>query len=355
MRGVAVIPGKEGSAHLRDLPRPAPAADEALVRVVEAGVDGTDREIEAGRYGEAPEGDDFLILGHEALGRVESVGAAVQEVVPGEWVVATVRRPDGCPNCRLGESDMCLWGRYKERGIKRLHGYFSDYYVERPGFLVQVPEALRPVAIFLDPLSVAEKGVRQAFRIQQRMYWGPRRALILGAGPIGFLSLILCRLRDLETSIFSRSPRGSETARRAEAVGAIFLSGQEQSLSALRRKTEPFDLIVECTGSLPVALEATCLLDNNGVMAMLGIYDGAGGTAPDCLGRRLVLGNQLIFGSVNSHRNDFLAGINDLARIESRWPGWLGRLITRRLPFERFREGLVKEQEEVKTVLEVGR
>lgn len=356
MRAVAVIPGKENSAHLREVPDPAPNEREARVRVVEAGIDGTDREINAGLYGEAPEGESFLILGYEALGRVEAVGAEVGEVSPGDWVVPTVRRPDGCPNCRLGEVDMCLWGKYKERGIKQRHGFFSDDFVERPEYLIKIPEALRSVAVLLEPLSVAEKAIRQAFRIQRRMYWAPVKALVLGGGPIGLLSMLLCRLRDLETYVYDRDVPGSATARRVEETGAAFLSAQEQSVPDLARRVGRFDLIIESTGNSRVAFDAVCLVGNNGVLSLLGIYGGDRTleVTAECIGLKLVLGNHLIFGSVNAHWTDFEAGLNDIDRVEQRWPGWLAKLITRRLPFDRFQEGMTKEKDDIKTLLEIN-
>ncbi len=78
---------------------PKPSIDEikngrgVLVKVLRVGVDDTDKEINAAEYGTAPEGHDFLVIGHESLGQVEKVGPNVVEVKPGYYVVATVRRP----------------------------------------------------------------------------------------------------------------------------------------------------------------------------------------------------------------------------------------------------------------------
>ena len=97
MKALAVIPGRAHSLHLIEVPRPSP--DEVpggrgvLVRVLRVGVDGTDKEIDAAEYGQAPPGDGYLITGHEGFGQVEAVGPAVTEVAPGDFVVATVRRP----------------------------------------------------------------------------------------------------------------------------------------------------------------------------------------------------------------------------------------------------------------------
>lgn len=357
MRAIAVIPKKEGSAHLREVNSPIPQEGEVLVRVLEVGIDATDREINAGQYGEAPEGEDFLILGHESLGRVESIGTGVEEFRPDGLVVATVRRPGDCSNCRLGELDMCLCGRYKERGIKQLHGFLSEYYVERPEYLIKVPDNLKEIAVILEPLSIAEKAIRQIFKIQERMYWEPKKALILGGGPIGLLSMILCRLRDLETYVLDRGPKGGLKSRLVEENGSHFLNAEEHQLSDLPGKLGNIDLIIEATGNSKVTFDAMCIFGINGVLCLLGVYE-SGRTlevTPDCIGLQMVLGNRLIFGSVNAHKSDFEAGVNDLTQIESRWPGWLKKLITRRLPFERFQEGLKKGKDEIKTVLELSR
>src|SRR5881409_4062072 len=97
MKAIAVLPGKPNSVHLADLPRPSvndvPNGRGVLVRVLRVGVDGTDKEINAAEYGAAPDGYDFLVTGHESFGRVEAVGSNVNELQPGDYVVATVRRP----------------------------------------------------------------------------------------------------------------------------------------------------------------------------------------------------------------------------------------------------------------------
>src|SRR5438132_6304049 len=97
MKAIAVFPGKPDSVHLAELDKPS--VDEiaggrgVLVKVLRVGVDGTDREINAAEYGAAPEGYDFLVIGHEGFGQVQEVGPNVTEFAPGDFVVATVRRP----------------------------------------------------------------------------------------------------------------------------------------------------------------------------------------------------------------------------------------------------------------------
>src|SRR5438270_3077904 len=205
MRAIAVTPAKAGSAQQLELPKPRLETGMALMRVLEVGIDGTDTEINNGEYGEAPPGSYVLVIGHEALSVVETVGEGVAGFTPGDLVVSTVRRPDDCPNCKAGESDMCLFGRYTERGIKGAHGYMGEYYSGTPAFMVKIPSALRPFAVLLEPLSIVEKATFQAWRIQERMVWQPARAVVLGAGPIGILGTILLRLRGLEVHVYAKS------------------------------------------------------------------------------------------------------------------------------------------------------
>ncbi len=200
MKAVAVTPGKAGSVRIIDLPKPNPTGAQALLRVHKIGIDGTDLEINQGSYGEAPSGSDYLISGHECLAAVEEVPKNSAGIEKGDLVVPTVRRPDDCLNCRNGESDMCLTGQYKEHGIKGLHGFCSEYSVSDLNFLVRIPKKLTNLAVLLEPMSVAEKAVLQSFKIQERMIWKPKRALVLGAGPLGLLTTILLRTKGLDVT-----------------------------------------------------------------------------------------------------------------------------------------------------------
>src|SRR6202011_3267350 len=238
MRAVAVTPMRAGSARQVQLPIPTVAREMAVMRVLEVGIDGTDTEINGGLYGEAPPGSDFLVIGHEALSVVEAVGEGVQGFRPGDLVVSTVRRPDDCPNCRAGESDMCLFGRYTERGIKGAHGYMGDYYGETPAFMVKIPPGLRPFAVLLEPLSIVEKATYQAWKIQERMLWAPKRAVVLGAGPIGMLATILLRLRGV-----SRGNRSVEIP--ADVINLEMVLGNRVTFGSVNANRRYFEMGVQ--------------------------------------------------------------------------------------------------------------
>ncbi len=191
MKAVAVIPKKQNSVHLVEMDKPK--LDEVrggrgvLVEVLRVGACGTDREINNAEYGIAPKGFDFLVLGHENFGRVVEVGDKVTELEPGNFVVATVRRPRGSSIYdKIGEQDFTTDDKYYERGISRLHGYMAEYYVEDADFLVKVPPAIAEIGVLLEPLSIIEKGLKQASDIQERLkIWHPKTAAVLGVGNVG--------------------------------------------------------------------------------------------------------------------------------------------------------------------------
>jgi threonine dehydrogenase-like Zn-dependent dehydrogenase len=180
-KAIAITPGVGDSARIVEIPNaPAPGPGEVRVRVLDIGIDGTDMELYAGHFGTPPPGSDFLVIGHECLGVVEETGAGVS-LRPGDFVAAMVRRPDDCPSCRAGSSDLCTTMQYSERGITAAHGFLTSHYTDREEFVVGIPPALRRIGVMLEPWSVAAKAQRHAWEIQRRLLWNPQRALVLGA------------------------------------------------------------------------------------------------------------------------------------------------------------------------------
>jgi glucose 1-dehydrogenase len=352
MRALTVVPRTAGSGAVRDVPDPVTRDGEVLVDVVRVGLDGTDAEIERGEYGEAPPGSDVLVIGHESLGRVAAGTAALPE---GTAVVASVRRPDGCPNCARGEQDMCLWGTYSERGILRLHGYCAERYAERPEFLFRVPDEIADVAVLLEPLTISEKGWRHAVAAQRRMtVWEPARALVTGAGTVGILAAALLRLRGLEVTVVERTEKPERRALLAR-IGAGYGATSVTPLADLAGGR--VDVVLDATGSAQVAFDAMRTASTNGIVILTSVTGGSRTlTLPaDELNRRLVLGNALVLGTVNANAADFRQGIVDLGEAERRWPGFLLSLITRRVPLERAVEAVRHDPAQIKQVVEVAR
>jgi threonine dehydrogenase-like Zn-dependent dehydrogenase len=212
MKAIAVFPGRPHSVHLAELEKPSvdevPEGRGVLVQVLRVGVDGTDKEINAAEYGMAPPGYEFLVIGHESFGRVEAVGPQVTEFQPGDYVVATVRRPGMSLYDRIGTYDMTTDDVYYERGINLRHGYLTEHYVDDPEYIVKVPAGLKEVGVLLEPTTVVEKGIAQAYEIQRRLrVWRPRRACVMGSGTIGLLAALALRLRGLDVTVLSRAPK----------------------------------------------------------------------------------------------------------------------------------------------------
>lgn len=359
MKAIQVTPKVSNSLALIEASDPQIGEHDVLVRVLQAGIDGTDLEIEDGLYGEAPVGSDYLILGHESLGRIAQVGLKAERLSVGDLVVASVRRPcphDWCLPCRAGQNDMCVTGDYRERGIRGEHGFMSEYYGEHEHWLVKVPPGLKEVGVLLEPLSIVEKAIRQTLDIQRRLPWTIENAVVLGAGPIGLLGAALLRLRGVETYVLNRSEHGGVKSQMIERLGAHHVNVERIPLATLAANIGRIDLILEATGYAPLVFEAAKHLSANGILCLLGISGGTQTIRVDAnrFNLQLVLGNRLIFGSVSAQLADFRSAVEHLQDIQQNWPGWLKGTITRRIPFDDFREAFHRKPGDAKVVLEVG-
>jgi glucose 1-dehydrogenase len=335
MKAICVIPGKPDSIHLRDVPHPTlhevPGGRGVLVKVLSVGVDGTDKEINAALYGAPPPGDDYLVLGHESFGIVEAVGPNVSGLAPGDYVVATVRRKGKSLYDTVGTYDMTTDDTYFERGINLRHGYLTEYYVDDPEYLVKVPQGLRHVGMLLEPCSVIEKGIAQAYEAQRRLrVWRPERAAVLGAGTIGLLAAMALRLRGLDVTVLGRTRKPYLNSNLVEGIGARYLSTLDTPLMDAAALHGPFDLVFEASGFSPLAFEAMQALGRNGILVLSGVSGGDTRVEipADRINLDFVLGNKTMIGTVNANREYFEAGVKDMATAESAWPGWLRRFLT---------------------------
>lgn len=365
MKAIAVHPGTPNSMHLEEVPRPRvsdiPEGRGVLVRVLRVGVDGTDEEINAAEYGDVPEGEDYLITGHEGLGRVEEVGESVPNTIrPGTLVVSTVRRPGNSIYDRIGLQDMTTDDVYFERGINKRHGYLTEHYVEDHQFVVPLPESLDQVGVLLEPLTVAEKALNQAYEIQRRLkVWEPRRAAVLGSGTIGLLTALAMRLRGLEVTCLSLREPPYRNSQLIEELGGTYVSTRQSSIAQAAQEQGPFDVIVEATGFSPLVFEAAEALGKNGVLVLVSVTGGqrTAEVNADVINQGFVLGNKVMVGSVNASPADFASGRDDLIKAEAVYPGWLGQLLTTPVPglenYEQMLRELTENQDAIKVYVEV--
>jgi threonine dehydrogenase-like Zn-dependent dehydrogenase len=330
------------------------------VEVLRVGGCGTDKEINAGEYGAAPDGYKFLVIGHENFGRVLEVGPQVRGLQPGDYVVATVRRPGHSIYDVIGTYDMTTDTVYYERGINLLHGYLTEQYVEDPEYLIRVPAGLKAVGVLLEPCSVVEKGITEAYEIQRRLrVWRPQRAAVLGAGPVGLLAALVLRLRGLHVLVMARTPAPTLQSQLAEAIGATYMSTKETPLAEAAKTHGPFDLIFEATGAAAPVFEAMEVLCNDGVQVQSSVSRGDEQIPVPAarINMGFVLGNKVAVGTVNANREYFEAGVRDFALAEATYPGWLARLLTHPVQgldhWPDFLHNLTEGHDVIKTYLEV--
>jgi threonine dehydrogenase-like Zn-dependent dehydrogenase len=337
MQALVTVPGVAHSTHVGEVPEPRAGAGEVLLRTLEVGVCGTDREISEGLFGAAPEGEERLVLGHELLARIEHDGNGFSR---GDLVAATVRRPCGrCAACAEGSPDACATGLYLERGITRLHGFASELVAEAVQNLVAVPPALGRLGVLAEPASVCERGLRHARAVGSRQPWTPMRALVLGAGAIGMLTTYFLRLADFEVWTAARSTGGPK-AELVAAAGARYVSTTDTPLGALLEEVGGFDIVVEAAGNAQLMVDAIGMLRRNGVACLLGIDGRARRVSVEgrMLGVDTILQNRAVFGSVNAHRIDWEAAVDHLDRARARWPDALERFVGLRAELDRFED-----------------
>lgn len=290
---------------LLDVPEPPPPGPgEVRLKIHEVGVCATDRELARFRFGVPPPSESSLILGHEALAVVESAGAGVAGFQTGDWVVPMVRRACAplCPSCRAGRFDLCATGLYLERGINRLHGYFTSFALDDPAHLIPVPADLIDVAALAEPLSVVEKAIETALRAHPLQ---PSRAAITGAGPIGILLALALQVRGFDVHVVSQEPEDHPRARLLRDSGIAYLRAAAPP---------PCDLVFEASGAPAAALAALDWLATAGVF----VFVGAPPSDIPVPGMRMIVSNLTFAGVVNAARIHFDAALADLRRIERR-------------------------------------
>lgn len=355
MKAIVITPHVPNSARVTDVPEPEMTNDQVMVRMVRAGICGTDAEINSGAFGDAPPGFDYLILGHENFGQVERVGSRASRFNKGAYVVATARRPCDCLNCAAGESDMCMTEKFTERGIRRQHGFLAEYYTDYEDFLIEIPSHLREVAVLLEPYSIVAKAMWQAWKIQERMVWQPRTALVTGAGTIGLLAALALRARGLEVVICARSKPGTLNSKLAQEAGATYVSLQDTPLDEIPKLTTGrVDVIFEATGHGPTALKTLELVTTNGVVLLNSVTSAAHKVTvdSDALNMRMVLGNMLAVGVVNANRKYFEMGVRAFEDFQERFPGILERMLTQRVALTDFSTEVFRRSG-VKTTIEI--
>ena len=367
MKAIAIVPGTAGT-HLVERPEPSIAApDEIKIRIIRVGICGTDREEVSGGRAQAPDGQKELVIGHEMFGQVVGTGSSVTRVKAGDHAVFTVRRGCGeCASCLMNRSDMCQSGKYRERGIRGLDGYQTEYAVDKEQYVVRVPAELEPIGVLMEPLSVVEKAIDESLRVQTVRrpdaattpdWLHGRRCLVAGLGPVGLLASMVLLLRGGDVYGLDVVDASSARPQWLGAIGGRYIDGREVPADQVEKKIGGMDFILDATGIAELEFNLLDALALNGIYALTGI---PGGDRPLRISgaeliRQLVLDNQVMLGSVNAARGHFQMAADDLAHAQLRWGGQIGTLITHRYSPEQF-AGLTDRHpsDAIKEVIEWG-
>jgi threonine dehydrogenase-like Zn-dependent dehydrogenase len=340
MQAIAVRPGEPWSVHRTEVTLPPldviPDGRGVHVRVLRVGLCGTDTEIAAGLFGNAPPGETSLVLGHEHLGQVVEVGPSVTDpgLQPGRLVVASNRRPGSSPWDAIGLQDFTADLDTLECGIRGVRGFLVEAYVDDARFLTPVPDALLEVGVLTEPMSVVEKGLAQAWTIQRRLgIWEPRRALVIGSGSIGLLAVLALRLRGIQATCVGRRRTPTRNSALVADAGARYVSLQDASLAETAATHGPFDLVIEASGAAEHLPGAAAALAPNGVLVLASVTSAPEVVPVDLAAwnQSFVLWNKAMVGTVNSAPADWQAGVARLAQAATVLPGWTQRLLTTRI------------------------
>ncbi|HEY6083206.1 MAG TPA: glucose 1-dehydrogenase [Chitinophagaceae bacterium] len=362
MKAIAIVPGTQNLS-LVERPEPQIAApDEIKLQILQVGICGTDREEAAGGRADAPAGSKELVIGHENFGKVVAVGSAVKAVKPGDYAVFTVRRE--CDNCICGHHpDMCFTGKYRERGIKGLDGYETEFVVDKEKYINKVPDEIAHIGVLAEPMSVAEKAINESVRIQcgrlpeaNATDWlKGKQVLVAGLGPIGLLAAFILRLRGANVLGLDIVDENTIRPDTLNAIGGKYVDGRKVKTEDIDDAFGQIDMIFEATGVASLEFELIDALGINGIYVLTGI---PGGDRPlTIIGAplldQIVLKNQLLLGSVNASIEDWSRGIAELLQAHQQYPDAIAKVITDKVPVSNFKDALLHHGDnEIKCVIE---
>jgi threonine dehydrogenase-like Zn-dependent dehydrogenase len=375
MRAAAVFPGNRRVGMVNGVPEPKlESLTGVKLRVLQVGICATDREIASFMFGTPPEGFEYLVMGHEGFAEVIEAGPEVPGLKPGDLVIPTVRRPcddPACAACRHDRSDFCITGLYREHGILSMHGFMTEFVVDEARYMRPAPSAIRDVAVLVEPLTIAEKALIQAERIQSRLPWRtdsaaqsepfqstPQSALhsvVAGAGPVGLLGAMALRQRGYAVSVYSREREPDPRAAITRAIGADYVSSQDCTPAQMAARIGNIDLIYEATGSATLAFDMLNVLGRNGILILTGVPGAHGPQAIDigALITNMTLKNQCVVATVNAGNDAFDRAIADLTAFRSKWPDAARGLITGRFKLEQF-ETPIRDASGIKSIIEMA-
>lgn len=277
----AVVWSGKPNPEVQSVPIPEPAAGEVLLKIHRAGICGTDLSILAGKH---PRATAPLIMGHELVGTVASIGsngsgtagdldtgvngvagAAGAHLVPGQLVtVEPILSCGTCVACRSGVPHVCR--NLRLYGID-LPGGFAQYMAVRADKLIPIPEGLpEDVAVLAEPAAVAVHAVRRSsVRIGDTV-------VVIGGGPIGLLIALTVQ------SVVGSNIIISEPAKvRRDVASDLGFTAIDPANEDITQAVMDFtagdgaDVVFEAAGSPPAVRSATTVLRPQGELVQVSI------------------------------------------------------------------------------------
>jgi threonine dehydrogenase-like Zn-dependent dehydrogenase len=238
---------------------------------------------------------------------------------------------------------MCRNGQYTERGIKQIDGFMSERWRIEPEYAMRVHPSLGLLGVLLEPTTVVTKAWEQVKAVGQRAFWEPRTVLVTGAGPVGLLAALMGQQRGHAIHALDLAESGPKPEL-VRALGGTYHA---------RRLPADFtaDIVIECTGALTVIADVMKRASVDGIVCLTGV-SSSGHSLPFDFGtfnRSMVLGNLVTFGSVNANKTHYEMAAESLAKADR---NWLTRLITRKVPLERWQEAFQGRPEDIKVILQ---
>lgn len=304
-----------GDVRTEDVPRPVVGPDDALVRVAYAGICGSDLHVYAkGMFGIVPP----MTMGHEFSGVVEEVGDSVRSLQVGDHVVGDPRLGcERCEWCERGEYHLCAELAFVGEAMP---GSYAEYVVLPERRLVPVPESLDlRLAALVEPMAVAMHALDLVARP------GQQAAGIVGAGPIGLLTLTVARAHsDWRVSV------ADKLASRRELASVLGAHEVFDDIDAAGERWA--DVVFEAAGKPATLAGGLRWLRPGGRMALIGIYEDPVTLDPT----EIVVKEARLVGVSAYGRQDLADAVTMLERLgQSALP-----VISDVLPLEKAAEGL---------------
>jgi aldose 1-dehydrogenase [NAD(P)+] len=359
MKAVIVKPGEKGATFSDvEIKEDQIKGEEVKIKTLRVGICGTDRGIVNGKldFARPPAGYNFLVLGHEGLGRVEEVGDKVTSLKEGDLVVPVVRRGCGkCLNCKIGRQDFCETGEFVEAGIRGMHGFMREEFVDDAKYLVKVPRDLGELAVLAEPLSNVMKAFDELIFVQKRSIWhcedssyGCRNATIIGSGPIAQFFAMTFEANRFNVTMLNRRDPNEIEEKISRTVGYKFVNtsnGLDEVLES--------DVIVDTSGYPSAFIPLIKKLKHNGALILFGTVGGEKSEITSDMITKFVEYNVVVIGSVNASKLNFEEGLSYLSLWKARYGDVLRSMITKVVkPEETQSAVLEKAKGSIKTIIE---